>query len=122
LILGLLGGCGISIFILSLFRYTLIDRNGPFLPLVGWRFFSWAGLVFTFTAGIHFFPLPFLYHAFATAILIGMASYYLTFNVAIAGVLVDWRKKGAGAGNALALGCLVAALFVLEFFVNWWAH
>ncbi len=121
-VLGFLGGCGISIFILSLFRYTFIDRNGPFAPLVGWRFFVWAPLAFIFPAIIHLIPLPFLLNPFSMATLIGIAAYYLTFNVAMAGALVDWRTKGASVGNALALGGCVAGLLVLEYFANRWAH
>lgn len=122
LLLGLMGGGGIAVFAWSLFRHTFLDKTAPWSISMGPRGFLLANAVVSGLWALHFSESGLWFHVLSFAAGAGVFCYYLFFNLAIAGTLMDWRAKKAGLKEVLILGGIVAALLGAELSVTTWLH
>lgn len=122
LLLGLLGGGGIAVFIGSLFRWTFIDKTAPWKSVTATPGFLFAIAAMAGAWSLHFSDSALPFHVLSFGAVAGVLLYYLLFNLAIAGTLMDWRKRNAGLKDFLILAGAVGALLGVELFTNTWLH
>ena len=111
LLVGLFGGSAISVTLFPLFNYFL-QKDHTRKAAIALKDYILLLVLISFLFPSHYIPSSFLIFSFISVA--GMLAMYLTANMTVAGMIIEWRKREPTLRNVSLMMGLVLALFVGE--------